>query len=325
MDPDSGLCEIDVTLRRLTGMQDLPQTFGTDLFIGRIAAEDRDQVESAISKAIADDSIYEAEFQFAKPNGDVIWLLGRGRPVKIADGRTILIGVNVDVTADRTARDRAEIIAGEMAHRLKNVFALIQSMFNVAARNAQSKDDLVDAFQGRLAALATVNAMMFSNAARRVDLRDLATTLLQSVIDSERVSVDLPERYALNGAAAQTLILALHELLTNAVKHGALSQAGGTVALQISVDDNDFVLSWTETCPMPIHPPQGRGGFGMRVLGSMTRATFTGDPIFDWRPEGLAFQCTWPETDFRHVPDAAYAEQVVASAVATADMAQGQS
>ena len=100
------------------------------------------------------------------------------------------------------------------------------------------------------------------------------------------------------------MVLVLNELLTNAVKHGALRGDEGTVALRITLDERSFHFTWAETGTEPVAAPQGRTGFGMRVLESMTAASFTGRPRFAWPPEGMRFDCEWPRDDFGSANDA---------------------
>ncbi|MEM7488712.1 MAG: sensor histidine kinase, partial [Pseudomonadota bacterium] len=226
------------------------------------------------------------------------------------------IGVATDITEERAAQERAELLAGEMSHRIKNVFTLIQSMFNMAARTADTKEELAEAFTGRLRALVAVNTLTFADPERRVALSDLVDSLLGPLVESGRVRTTLASGFALSGTAAQTVTLAMNELMTNAVKHGALKVPDGHVDLTMSVTDDTFMLRWHEVSPHPVTPPETPGGFGMRVLTGMTKATYDGQPDLDWRPEGLTFTCTWQLEGFGFRAGAGYAAPVAERAVA---------
>jgi two-component sensor histidine kinase len=93
----------------------------------------------------------------------------------------------------------------------------------------------------------------------------------------------------LNPAAAQDLVLALHELATNAAKHGALSAPEGSVTLEGRVEGGELVLTWGEAGGPPAAPPTRRG-FGTTLLEQAVAHQNKGRVGFDWRPEGLA--CT---------------------------------
>jgi two-component sensor histidine kinase len=93
---------------------------------------------------------------------------------------------------------------------------------------------------------------------------------------------------------AQAVAVAVHELATNAAKHGALSVAGGHVQVEWSrVSDGGPVLRWTETGGPPVKPPTRRG-FGTRVMDNMIRGQLEGEMRFDWRAEGLACEIVLP-------------------------------
>ena len=298
MDLETRQAQIDPTLRRLTGMLELVGTFDADAFMARVDPADAPAMEAAIARTAATGEPYDVAFRFLRPTGRPVWLAGHGRRMTSSDGRELLVGVNYDVTDLRVERERAELLAGEMAHRMKNVFALIQGIFNTAARGAPDVPALAEAFTGRLQALAAVNALTFADPDRAVPLGALARAVLGGLIDDGRVRADLAE-FALNGAAAQTVVLMINELMTNAVKYGALSRDGGVVDLSVAILDGGFAFRWAEAGGPPLAgPPEGRGGFGTKVLRGMSAATFSGTPEFDWRPEGLVFTCTWPAAEF---------------------------
>jgi two-component sensor histidine kinase len=82
--------------------------------------------------------------------------------------------------------------------------------------------------------------------------------------------------------------MVVHELVTNAVKYGALSAPNGRVRVEWRLDPGrHLVLRWTETGGPPVTPPQ-RQGFGTRVMDRMICGQLNGEVGFDWRPEGVA-------------------------------------
>ena len=307
VDLADGVCEIDATLRRLTGQLELISTFPLARFIAGIHSEDRAAVEAAIAATAEGAATYSMEFRYRRAGGEEIWLAGEGRRMATASGRELLIGVNYDITELRRARETADLLSGEMAHRMKNVFALVQGMFNMAARSATDVESLADGFSGRLRALSEVNALTFAGADRTVGLAQLVDAVLGPLIAEGRVRPVVDAGYRLNGAAAQTLVLTMNELMTNAVKHGAL-RADGHIDLAATVVDGDFVFDWTESGGAPVPAPEGPSGFGMRVLQSMTASTHRGRPVFDWRPEGMRFRCTWDADAFGEGTEAPFHE-----------------
>ena len=287
--------EGDATLAALTGVAAMDGAFPVDLFMSHVHEDDRAVVSAAIGNA-ASGGAYEAVFRFRRPDGRVVWLEGSGRVVRL-DGQSMLVGVNYDVTDLREAQARAELVAGEMAHRIKNIFALVQSIFSMAARNAESVEALSDAFSGRLRTLASLNALTLGDRAADVAMKDLVHAAAGVPVDAGRVAVEIPDPCDLSGAAAQTMVLLLGELTTNALKHGALKGDGGSVALKVAVEDGRFRFRWQEETPHPVAPPT-REGFGMKVLTAMTASTHSGAPKLEWREDGLTFTCEWPVEGF---------------------------
>lgn len=298
-DPVSGLCELDPTLRRLTGLLDRVGAVPADDFIARIDPEDRDRVRREMERAVVDGVTYDAEFRFQRPSGETIHLSGNGRTVAAPDGATLLVGVNYDITEIREAQQRAELLAGEMAHRVKNIFALVQSIFNMAVHGTADRETLIQAFSGRLHALAAANTLIFEEPDTGVLLQDLVERVVGPVVETGRLNAAI-DPFRLSGPAAQTMVLVLHELMTNAMKHGALSTETGAIDLNWTIEGSAATLSWRETWPGPVARPEGRGGFGTRVLERMSRATFSGTPTFDWHDDGLHYRCRWPVEGFGH-------------------------
>ena len=192
-----------------------------------------------------------------------------------------------DRTERREGDERQGVLLRELAHRVKNTLALILSMARQTGSRATDLAEFADAFEGRLQALATVHDLLSESGWRSTSLAALVEAALaprrgrggQPI----RVEVrDLP----LRPAAAQNLVLALHELATNATKHGALSVPGGRVELEIGPVGDDLVLTWREVGGPAVAPPS-EPGFGTLLLEQLVAYQHGGKVGFDWRPDGL--------------------------------------
>lgn len=289
---DSGECEIDDTLRAMTGLTDAPARMPVDDFTAYVHGEDRPYISLALEEALAADGTFSVEFRFNRPDGETIWLAGQGQLTKAPDGSQVLVGVNHDVTDTRVSQERSDLVAGEMGHRVKNILTIVLSIFRSTARGATDVEGLATAFTDRINALAALNDLMLSARSKGTSTDALVDAVLRPV-EGRAVSRDV-DRFALNDTAAQTLTLVLNELMTNALKHGALASESGSVRLRLEIDGNVLRLIWVEDAAYEVKAPIKTRGFGMQVLSPMTAATFSGRPTFDWRPEGLRFQCEWP-------------------------------
>ena len=259
----------------------------------RIDAGDVEDVAVALRRCAEGGEPFDAEFRFQHPERGQIWLGGRASRVEHPEtGAPHVVGINFDVTRRRSAEIDAREVSREMAHRMKNVFALISGISRIIARTVPDVPSFASALADRTAALARLSDMTLDRACRGVALRELAQTAL-TPFDTSRIATEVAE-LRVNNAAAQTLLLALHELATNALKHGALSVDDGTVDLRLLADEatDGFRLEWTEHSSRQVNPPSHQG-FGTQVLTRVTRNTHGGHPVTEWRGDGLHFRCDW--------------------------------
>ncbi len=177
------------------------------------------------------------------------------------------------------ALQQQETLTGEMSHRVKNVFAIMDSMIRMSARNAELKEELAKTLSGRLHALASANALVrrsFSNGAAEegVNFAELIERVLRPH-DQAQSTVTGPG-LPLGEQATNNLALVFHELSTNAAKYGSLSSATGLVTVHWTADDQ------------MIEPGMGRNG--RTVHPRAEDARFRLAPGFDndrtnWRPD----------------------------------------
>lgn len=298
-DPKENRTLVDQNLAALTGLVHGDPWIAADEFYQRIDPDDREAVVSAIGKAVSEGAAYEAEFRFHPVGGDPIWLAGRGEMVEESTlGHTVLAGVNFDVTAMKEAELRARDLSQEMLHRVKNAFAVVQGIARMSARSASDLESFAATFDARLDALAKLNVLTVETGRGDVPLRALCESILEPYRGAGQVRLEVPE-ITVNDAAGQTLALALNELATNALKHGALGEAGGKVTCRVEIDEGSdrFTFAWSERRETPIAPVPDRKGFGDQVLSWMTRTTFKGEPVFVWHTNGLDYSCRWKLSD----------------------------
>ena len=187
-----------------------------------------------------------------------------------------------------------ETLAEEMNHRVKNVFALAESMVRLSARSAVSKEDLAVKLIGRLHALADAHALV----RRRFDQipwegADFCEILTRILLPhDEGRSVIRGPTLCVGERAATSLALLFHELATNAAKYGSLSIDQGAVEIEWDADEKDIRLQWRETGGPTTKPPE-RQGNGVRLVNA-TIQQLGGKIEYDWRPEGLIARLRLP-------------------------------
>jgi two-component sensor histidine kinase len=221
-----------------------------------------------------------------RKDGSRFWGSGVMLPLRGAAAGGFL-KVMRDETARREGDERQSLLIRELAHRVKNSLALIMAMARQTGLSAADLDEFLGTFEGRLKALAGVHDLLSERGWRGPPLSALIRAALAP--HEGRVRLGRMAQLSLTPAAAQDLVLALHELATNAAKHGALSAPHGSVTLEGRVSDGELVLTWGEAGGPPAVPPMRRG-FGTTLLEQAVAHQNKGRVGFDWRPEGLA--CT---------------------------------
>ncbi len=268
---------------------------------GLILEEDRPRVESVLEAALAGTATaWEAEFRITRPNDRALrWINGRGSILREPmDGRPVrVVGVAMDVTERRESEERLRLLAREVDHRAKNALAVVQ-----AALRLTPKDDAAryaQAVEGRVNNLARVHNLLAQARWSGTRLHQLAEGELAPFLPASTGGEERAPRVVLDGSsvllgpsAAQAISMALHELATNATKHGALSAPGGMVRLSWALDHAAGFLRirWTETGGPAITAPPERRGFGSRVMEGTIRDQLGGAVHRDWTAAGL--DCT---------------------------------
>ena len=263
-------------------------------------------------RAIEGAMVDEEAALLIKRQANADWLIKLVLGACVAIAATILgLGISVfrqlaaevdqleSVVADRTRH--LSIVTVELVHCSKNQLALVQSIANQTARNNPSSAVFLEKFRARLQALGrSINELTRQNwrvanleNLLRAELEWLPTSITRDRIGIEGVDVWL------SPFASHYFGLALHELLTNAVKHGALSNDAGRVQVRWSLvaeaDPSEaFQFVWSETGGPPSTGEPAREGFGWIILNKLTPASLKGHSNFEYVPAGLRWTLLAP-------------------------------
>ncbi len=193
-----------------------------------------------------------------------------------------------DITERRQAQERQKLLVNEMQHRIKNTLATVQA---IATQTLRNSPDERDAFVARLHALAGAYDLLRDDNWDQAALNDLVGKALNAFRDKhrERFFVDGPDGIFLDAQKSSLLVMALHELATNAVKYGALSNENGQVRVVWERLGDDpakrFRLCWTESGGPPVSPPTQKG-FGSLLIERALQ-NHLGQARLDFAPQGL--------------------------------------
>lgn len=223
-----------------------------------------------------------------------------GEHARICSELAAFVGITLRMAHSETRLqrllDEQEMIAGEMSHRLKNVFAVADSMIRIGARTATSPEALATALSGRIQALGNAHGLVRRKAGKNEGAEQLITLdeLIETIVDPHHRPDGTPS-FVLSGPpipcghhSTNGIALIVQELATNATKYGALATKNGYVTLSWKTDDEEEVLLvWNETGGAPVSGPGETKGFGSTLLDRTVSSQFKGTLHRDWRPEGL--------------------------------------
>jgi PAS domain S-box-containing protein len=204
-------------------------------------------------------------------------------------------GIGRDITERRHIERQRQLLIEELNHRVKNSLATVQSLANQTLRSSPSPEHFIAAFSGRLAAIARAHTLLANAHWAGAALHELIAEQLQPYRAPERANVSiLGEDVWLAPSTALTLGLALHELATNAARHGALAGPSGSIEIRswvgaASDGRRRAAVVWSERDGPPIERP-GPRGFGLAMIERGIAYQLESTAAVELRREGL--RCT---------------------------------
>jgi len=291
--PDGRVFYMNDAARDLVGLTgaDVTEQAIADFF----PPEQVERIAREVLPAVQRDGHWAGELTFRHFNtGELIPVLYSVFPLTDATGALVGYGtVTRDFRERRRAEDAMRLMNGELAHRLKNVLAVVQSIAQQTLRTAADTRTASHDLSARLVALGAATDLLTGNSWRSADLRAVATRALAPHAEiGKRILLDGPT-VTLKPEVTVAFALALHELATNAAKYGALSNDLGTVTLNWSVegegDDATLLICWRETGGPPVALPE-RKGFGTVLIERSLRSYFRGCVETHYRSDGLVFE-----------------------------------
>lgn len=230
-----------------------------------------------------------------RKDGELIQVSLTISPIRGAGGR--IVGAS-KIARDVTERHRAEqtqrMLMRELNHRSKNLLAIVEAMVRKTASSTPAAE-VVGRVSQRLQALSAIQNLLVYSDWRGVDLRTLVTAQVSPYADG-RLAVNGPQ-VMLVPPAAQALGLALHELATNALRHGSLTATGGSVSIDWAfIEENGrqvFEMIWSEASGPAVAVPIGTS-FGTTILKRATEDALNATVHLDYDAGGVRWKMTAP-------------------------------
>ena len=259
------------------------------IFLELLHPDDRTRVDALCKQAIHPGARapYDVEYRVLWPDGSTRWILARGKAYFDGDRPVRFTGTACDVTGQKDAEAHLRTVIDELSHRVKNTLAVIQSITEYTFRAGTDVDAIREALSGRLRALAEAHTLLTRSMWESVDLVDLVDRSVgRSAVGGHFSAGGPPAK--LTPKASLALGLVLHELATNAAKHGAWASDSGRVAVQWQVTGGELVIQWSEAGLVGLAPP-GSTGFGTRLINQAIEYDLDGEVARDYQAAGL--QC----------------------------------
>jgi PAS domain S-box-containing protein len=224
-------------------------------------------------------------------------------PMRDARGApTHLVAISRDVTVARHHSEAGDLLNLELAHRVKNLFALVNGLITVAARSEPASQPFAEALRERFTALSRaldyiLPAQAATRSASSPTLQGLLRVLLgpyQEFGQHKDQFVILGDDPPVGSSATTSLALSVHELATNAVKYGALSSPEGRVTITCRSAKGTCELNWVERGGPRIGAKPERTGFGSKLLMRSITGALGGTLTQHWDREGLSVHLALP-------------------------------
>jgi PAS domain S-box-containing protein len=257
-----------------------------------IHPDDLPGLRRSVREAISGGGRIDEEFRLVGSDGSVRWIGVTGKVIeRSADGVAMTAaGIFADVTKRHEAQDAAAMLNRELRHRMKNLLSVVGNIATVSAENNPEASE----FQSRLNRLAAAHELLTDAARLHIPLGALAEKALSPLGVLDRVRITAND-LLLDAHDAQTLVLVLHELATNAIKYGALSTSLGHVRLSFTIDrdakgatpmKSRTVMMWEESGGPRVRAPRSKG-FGVGLIERLGHHQGAETPVLQWRQDGL--------------------------------------
>jgi PAS domain S-box-containing protein len=265
--PDSGLARRSENAAQILGLGP-QQTLTAAQFLAQIHPDDRARFKAHHCRARVD-SPATVTFRFIRPDGREVWLEETSRAEFDAGGRIVRVkGLTRDITRRKRNEERQDLLTAELDHRVKNVLARVSAVVRQTRGRSGTTDEFVNALDGRIRSIAAAHALLSQSRWSGVSLTELIRHQLAPYTTDANTMIG-GDDVMLTSAQTQAVAMVIHELVTNAAKHGALSSPNGRVSVsweRTGVDATSILtITWRELGGPPV-TALVRSGYGSTLI-----------------------------------------------------------
>jgi PAS domain S-box-containing protein len=293
----TGLCQRSQNAARVLGFDPKNPPLGSE-FVAQMHPDDRARYERLLQSVRPDRPSIAVTFRFTRLDGQELWLAQASRAEFDATGRLVRIrGLTLDVTERKRAEEHKNILMAELDHRVKNVLARVAAVANSTRQGHGSIDEFIRSYNGRIQSMAAAHNLMSQAAWKGTDLAALVRTQLAPYATDANMTI-FGTDIMLGGPATQAVAMVLHELVTNAVKYGALSVPGGRVSVSWERKLNgsaaaNLILVWRELGGPPMAAAT-HSGYGTDLIRNLIPHELGGRVALAFVKQGVNCQIEFP-------------------------------
>jgi PAS domain S-box-containing protein len=246
--------------------------------------------KSVIDRAYPENTRTQGEEVFVHKDGSFFPVAFTASPIQ--DDEAKVVGTIIEarnISEEKRNEHTRELLMHEVDHRARNVLSIVQSLARLTrADNLESYKEIL---AGRINALARAQTSLANRRWEGGLLADIVREELEALCPQDNIDFNGPQ-VALSPEQVQPVSMLLHELATNANKHGACSRAGGRVSVTWTVEEHQVMLQWRETGGPRVVAPT-REGFGSSLKTNVVRQ-INGTITRTWEPKGLIVDVVFP-------------------------------
>jgi len=250
-----------------------------------------DDFEDTLEKfgsAVRQKQVFDDEWRLRLSDGSYRWALSRAVPIELGGGKWRWVGTIIDIDDVHRLSENRDLLARELSHRIKNIFAVVASLITLSARRDPDLRYFAQEMTDKIAALGRAHEFVApTSMAQQNSLHGLLTQIFAPYHDGDTPRISISgEEPPIHPRTATPLALVFHELSTNSAKYGVLARDEGTVEVTITKPDAKTLrIIWRE--PGVSAEEEASEGFGSRLLRMSVEGQLQGKIERNWSDEGL--------------------------------------
>jgi PAS domain S-box-containing protein len=271
-----------------------------DIWTGMVHPDDGERVAAAWREALATGGTYDIDYRFRRHDGVYRWLRVIAMPMRDCDGNILRwYGTSTDIDDAKQLDASRELVNRELDHRIKNLFALVNGLVGLAAREEPRLAPLTEALRARLAALHRAHELIRSRPGREGgSFRRLLGELLAPFLPRGADGVEISGDAFVRAEAVTSMAFIFHELATNTAKYGALKDMRGRLRIAVERKGGWFEVAWEERFAAEAPAQPAASGFGSKLLDAVVGRQLGGAWRRDYSPDGLVVTLRLPGSLF---------------------------